>query len=110
MSNAPPAIRGKVDRGNDCAGRDGYELIKYARIKMQMSRGVAQPGSAPALGAGGLEFKSPRPDHSLPRLLKSPASRRVSRSELAAGTNLAKSIQVRFQTMLASILVVPAQS
>ena len=26
-------------------------------------RGVAQPGSAPALGAGGLEFKSPRPDH-----------------------------------------------
>src|ERR1700726_3662128 len=25
-------------------------------------RGVAQPGSAPALGAGGLEFKSPRPD------------------------------------------------
>src|ERR1700733_10806566 len=27
-------------------------------------RGVAQPGSAPALGAGGLEFKSPRPDQS----------------------------------------------
>src|SRR6202022_3173923 len=27
-------------------------------------RGVAQPGSAPALGAGGQEFKSPRPDHS----------------------------------------------
>ncbi len=26
------------------------------------SRGVAQPGSAPALGAGGLEFESPRPD------------------------------------------------
>src|SRR5690242_15810650 len=25
--------------------------------------GVAQPGSAPALGAVGLEFKSPRPDH-----------------------------------------------
>ena len=25
-------------------------------------RGVAQPGSAPALGAGGQEFKSPRPD------------------------------------------------
>ncbi len=29
-----------------------------------MSRGVAQPGSAPALGAGGRAFKSPRPDHS----------------------------------------------
>ena len=28
-------------------------------------RGVAQPGSAPALGAGGLRFKSGRPDHSL---------------------------------------------
>src|SRR5690242_16354381 len=27
-----------------------------------MSRGVAQPGSAPALGAGGRAFKSPRPD------------------------------------------------
>jgi hypothetical protein len=26
-------------------------------------RGVAQPGSAPALGAGGLRFKSGRPDH-----------------------------------------------
>ena len=25
-------------------------------------RGVAQPGSAPALGAGGLRFKSGRPD------------------------------------------------
>jgi hypothetical protein len=27
-------------------------------------RGVAQPGSAPALGAGGRPFKSARPDHS----------------------------------------------
>jgi hypothetical protein len=26
-------------------------------------RGVAQPGSAPALGAGGRGFKSRRPDH-----------------------------------------------
>src|SRR5260370_9084269 len=29
-------------------------------------RGVAQPGSAPALGAGGPRFKSGRPDQSLP--------------------------------------------
>src|SRR5581483_9891608 len=29
-------------------------------------RGVAQPGSAPALGAGGRPFKSARPDHSAP--------------------------------------------
>ncbi len=27
------------------------------------NRGVAQPGSAPALGAGGRRFKSSRPDH-----------------------------------------------
>ena len=27
------------------------------------SRGVAQPGSAPALGAGGRRFESGRPDH-----------------------------------------------
>ena len=39
----------------------------YGRIAHRTCRGVAQPGSAPALGAGGLEFKSPRPDHSLPR-------------------------------------------
>ena len=30
----------------------------------QHCRGVAQPGSAPALGAGGRAFKSPRPDQS----------------------------------------------
>ena len=29
---------------------------------VQYSRGVAQPGSAPALGAGGRRFKSYRPD------------------------------------------------
>ena len=28
-----------------------------------MNRGVAQPGSAPALGAGGRRFKSSRPDY-----------------------------------------------
>ena len=36
----------------------GLESIK------QSSRGVAQPGSAPALGAGGRRFKSSRPDQS----------------------------------------------
>ena len=29
---------------------------------VQITRGVAQPGSAPALGAGGRRFKSSRPD------------------------------------------------
>ena len=33
------------------------------RISDLRSRGVAQPGSAPALGAGGRAFESPRPDH-----------------------------------------------
>jgi uncharacterized protein (DUF433 family) len=32
-------------------------------------RGVAQPGSAPALGAGGRRFKSSRPDHYFPYFL-----------------------------------------
>src|SRR5208283_2409749 len=41
-------------------------LEKYARITIYTCRGVAQPGSAPALGAGGPEFKSRRPDHLLP--------------------------------------------
>ena len=31
-------------------------------MKAVEDRDVAQPGSAPALGAGGREFKSPRPD------------------------------------------------
>ena len=39
-----------------------------SKIKGLQSRGVAQPGSAPALGAGGRWFESSRPDH-LPRVL-----------------------------------------
>src|SRR5690242_20110436 len=38
---------------------------KSFRIREVASRGVAQPGSAPALGAGGRAFKSPRPDHQI---------------------------------------------
>jgi hypothetical protein len=47
-------------------------------------RGVAQPGSAPALGAGGRRFKSSRPDqilHGVPHLLS-----QVSGFRLAAPT------------------------
>jgi hypothetical protein len=37
---------------------------KYIKISSAVHcRGVAQPGSAPALGAGGPRFKSGRPDH-----------------------------------------------
>jgi hypothetical protein len=46
-------------------------LKSHAKIALPDSfgcRGVAQPGSAPALGAGGLEFESPRPDQILQRL------------------------------------------
>jgi hypothetical protein len=39
--------------------------IFQSEVKFMRStcRGVAQPGSAPALGAGGPRFKSARPDH-----------------------------------------------
>src|SRR6266404_7261098 len=43
------------------------KVQKCSRISTALQcRGVAQPGSAPALGAGGPEFKSRRPDHLLP--------------------------------------------
>ncbi len=48
--------------------RSGYRLGKRARIETQLSRGVAQPGSAPALGAGGPRFESARPDHIFQRV------------------------------------------
>ena len=35
---------------------------KWVSFIIEFSRGVAQPGSAPALGAGGRRFKSYRPD------------------------------------------------
>ena len=43
-------------------------LGREKSVRMDLSvfykcRGVAQPGSAPALGAGGQRFKSSRPDH-----------------------------------------------
>ena len=41
------------------------KIRKYFRMSSALHcRGVAQPGSAPALGAGGPEFKSRRPDQS----------------------------------------------
>ena len=48
------------------ANRTGNEqkIRKYFRMSSAVHcRGVAQPGSAPALGAGGPRFKSGRPDH-----------------------------------------------
>src|SRR5689334_8655928 len=34
----------------------------FCTVIIELSRGVAQPGSAPALGAGGRRFESSRPD------------------------------------------------
>src|SRR5579859_7587579 len=52
--------------GNDYA-RDSAGAASEERFVVynQRSRGVAQPGSAPALGAGGRRFKSYRPDQSI---------------------------------------------
>ena len=49
---------GKQETSLHCFG-------KWFRIRYVESRGVAQPGSAPALGAGGPRFKSARPDQFL---------------------------------------------
>src|SRR5262245_5357986 len=56
--------------GYRCESTSRYrKLRKWFKIKASTKcRGVAQPGSAPALGAGGRAFKSPRPDHSFDSL------------------------------------------
>ncbi len=53
-----PAPQGKA---NSCSGGMGQIELKW---RSSLSRGIAQPGSAPALGAGGLQFKSGCPDQS----------------------------------------------
>src|ERR1700722_11966817 len=51
-------------------------MTNCGKLKAYACRGVAQPGSAPALGAGGPEFKSRRPDQNISRvffsILKAP--------------------------------------
>src|SRR5262249_38810996 len=49
-------------------------------IVMISVRGVAQPGSAPALGAGCRRFKSSRPDHHRGAIRVAAARQRVSRA------------------------------
>src|SRR3990172_10333928 len=46
--------------GAPCEKLTGSEGSR--RLPSRFGRGVAQPGSAPALGAGGPQFKSGRPD------------------------------------------------
>ena len=44
-------------------------LLFFYRVRGKSCRGIAQPGSAPAWGAGGRRFKSYCPDHLIPVLL-----------------------------------------
>ena len=54
---------GRSDSGPIWADGKYRKFWKWFRIKRSITcRGVAQPGSAPALGAGGRVFKSHRPD------------------------------------------------
>ena len=46
-----------------CATRQRRVRSIDSRRRSSLGRGVAQPGSAPALGAGGRWFESSRPDH-----------------------------------------------
>ncbi len=53
-------VRREVETQEMKLNGDGASVLKS---KEHECRGVAQPGSAPALGAGGRAFESPRPDH-----------------------------------------------
>ena len=50
------------EKGLDHGSRKLRRKMPYAILE-QSGRGVAQPGSAPAWGAGGRQFESGRPDH-----------------------------------------------
>ena len=58
----------RVDDGSAPGGDGSSRVFNYVIAEgfdtIECSRGVAQPGSAPALGAGGRRFESGRPDHS----------------------------------------------
>ena len=56
--------RGFKRKGRDACEQLGAATFDSLSLKSTHCRGVAQPGSAPALGAGGREFKSHRPDQS----------------------------------------------
>jgi hypothetical protein len=54
-----------ASRGKECLRRHTSRACLYGPHvvrRASLNRGVAQPGSAPALGAGGRRFKSYRPD------------------------------------------------
>src|SRR5690348_13282208 len=57
-----PSLRAFLLNARAIASPARRETLGYNRKDLPRSRGVAQPGSAPALGAGGRWFKSNRPD------------------------------------------------
>ena len=61
-SSPPRSGRSSRRFASFCARRDCVR-----RYNSKFGRGVAQPGSAPAWGAGGRVFESLRPDHSIDR-------------------------------------------
>ena len=54
------------------------------KITILLPRGVAQPGSAPALGAGCRGFESLHPDHSYDRVICGEGTRYRARRRFAA--------------------------
>ena len=54
----------------ECFGGRVPDVRKRVKMLAIHCRGVAQPGSAPALGAGGRWFESSRPDHFSDSLFK----------------------------------------
>ena len=63
-------LAGAILRGPCTVGKGSVNVESKSAVESMRNncRGVAQPGSAPALGAGGLEFKSPRPDQNILRI------------------------------------------
>src|SRR5207248_9416367 len=67
------------------------------------SRGVAQPGSAPALGAGGHRFKSCRPDQQIQNPFRTPWSRYSSRLKPARNDSvIPNEVRTSYNLFLAS--------
>src|SRR5260370_41086689 len=61
-------LRNHAGRNNHNGAKQGCGEHTKVRSNRSHCRGVAQPGSASAFGAGGPEFKSRRPDQSFLRL------------------------------------------
>ena len=88
LARAPPAAapRGRISPSGPLIGPAASGSARGTCPTLAPRRGVAQPGSAPALGAGGRGFKSPLPDHTGGRSASAPSSTWTPLS-LAAGSS-----------------------